>query len=53
LAQGHVCEEFDGMCCFNLSIHGQSIQKQLKWLHDHTQKINVIDNPFGQWFSSL
>ncbi|KFP83809.1 hypothetical protein N310_05140, partial [Acanthisitta chloris] len=53
LAQGHSCDEFDGMCCFNLSSHGQSIQKQLKWLRDHAQKIKIMDDPLGQWFFSL
>ncbi|KGL76429.1 hypothetical protein N309_09911, partial [Tinamus guttatus] len=39
LAHGHGCEEFEGLCCFNLSDHSQSIQQQLRWLKEHTQKI--------------
>jgi len=29
LAQGHGCEDFEGMCCMNLSDHSKSIHKQL------------------------
>ncbi|KFP85874.1 hypothetical protein N310_13249, partial [Acanthisitta chloris] len=29
LAQGHGCDEFDGMCCMNLSDHSKSIHQQL------------------------
>ncbi|KFQ49096.1 hypothetical protein N333_08448, partial [Nestor notabilis] len=32
LAQGHGCEEFEGMCCMNLSDHSESIHKQIKQL---------------------
>ncbi|KFO60472.1 hypothetical protein N302_10472, partial [Corvus brachyrhynchos] len=49
LAQGHGCQEFEGMCCFNLSDHGTSIHKQLQWLREHNQKLTVESNPFDQW----
>ncbi|KFO69147.1 hypothetical protein N303_00066, partial [Cuculus canorus] len=39
LAQGRGCEEVEGMCCFNLSDHSDSIHKQLEWLQHHTSKI--------------
>ncbi|KFR11330.1 hypothetical protein N306_13780, partial [Opisthocomus hoazin] len=29
LAQGHGCEEFDSMCCMNLSDHSESIHRSL------------------------
>jgi len=29
LAQGHGCEDFEGMCCMNLSDRSKSIHKQL------------------------
>ncbi|KFO53666.1 hypothetical protein N302_11362, partial [Corvus brachyrhynchos] len=29
LAQGHGCEDFDGMCCMNLSDHSESIRKSI------------------------
>ncbi|KFR09776.1 hypothetical protein N306_07694, partial [Opisthocomus hoazin] len=34
LAWGHGCEDFEGMCCMNLSDHSESIHKQLKQLKD-------------------
>lgn len=30
LAQGHGCEEFEGMCCMNLSDHSCSIHKKIQ-----------------------
>ncbi|XP_031461779.1 uncharacterized protein LOC116237009 isoform X1 [Phasianus colchicus] len=36
LAQGHGCEDLEGMCCFNLSDHSVSIHKALKALQDHS-----------------
>ncbi|XP_066847083.1 uncharacterized protein [Anser cygnoides] len=57
LAQGHGCEELEGMCCFNLSDHGESIHEQLKWLRDHTKKIvvqnNWLDELFASWFGNM
>ncbi|KFP71491.1 hypothetical protein N310_00011, partial [Acanthisitta chloris] len=53
LAQGHGCEEFESMCCFNLSSHGTSIHAQLQWLREHTQKISVTDDPFGKWLNGI
>ncbi|NXP74119.1 ENV1 protein, partial [Ramphastos sulfuratus] len=53
LAQGHGCEDFEGMCCFNLSDHSEPIHKQLKWLREHTQKITVDHNPFDDWLRSI
>ena len=53
LAQGHGCEDFEGMCCFNLSDHSQSIHEQLQWLKRHTQKIQIDKNPFDDWLKSL
>ncbi|XP_064006519.1 uncharacterized protein LOC135179081 [Pogoniulus pusillus] len=52
LAQGHGCSDFEGMCCFNLSDHGESIHKQLAWLKNHTNRIIVNENPFDQWLRS-
>ncbi|NXX46067.1 ENV1 protein, partial [Tricholaema leucomelas] len=53
LARGHGCEDFEGMCCFNLSDHSESIHKKLVWLKEHTQKIVKDDNPFDDWLRSL
>ncbi|KFW02450.1 hypothetical protein N327_11330, partial [Fulmarus glacialis] len=53
LAQGHGCEDVDGMCCFNLTNHGYSIQKQLQWLRDHTKRVTESNSPFDDWFKSI
>ncbi|KFQ39180.1 hypothetical protein N332_01274, partial [Mesitornis unicolor] len=29
LTQEHGCEDFDGMCCMNLSDHSESIHKKI------------------------
>ncbi|KFV89733.1 hypothetical protein N326_05310, partial [Eurypyga helias] len=41
LAQGHGCQEFDGMCCMDLSDHSVSIHKSLGNLRDLTSKLEV------------
>ncbi|XP_051652108.1 uncharacterized protein LOC127474841 [Manacus candei] len=53
LAQGHGCKDFDGMCCFNLSDHSNSIHKQLQWLTDHTKKVTVATSPIHSWLQSI
>ncbi|KFP89664.1 hypothetical protein N311_00441, partial [Apaloderma vittatum] len=53
LAQGHGCEEFDGMCCMNLSDHLQSIHKQLSDLQQQFNKISYNTDPFSEWLNSL
>ena len=53
LAQGYGCQDVEGMCCFNLSDHSESLHKKLAWLQDHTKKIGVVDDPFGDWLGSL
>ncbi|KFQ68298.1 hypothetical protein N335_00258, partial [Phaethon lepturus] len=53
LAQGHGCEEFEGMCCMNLSDHSQSIHKQLSILRDNMKKLRESSDPFTDWLSSL
>ncbi|KAM9245462.1 uncharacterized protein RG961_007653 [Leptosomus discolor] len=35
-AQDHGCEDVQGMCCFNLSHHGELIHQQLRWLKEHS-----------------
>ncbi|NXD73792.1 ENV2 protein, partial [Eolophus roseicapillus] len=41
LAHGHGCEDFDGMCCFNLSDHSKSIHARIQELQEHVNKIQV------------
>ncbi|KFO78577.1 hypothetical protein N303_07689, partial [Cuculus canorus] len=52
LAQGHGCEEFEGMCCMNLSDHSKSIHRQLKELQKKIEKITYDDDHLGTWLSS-
>jgi len=53
LAQGHGCWDFEGMCCFNLSDHSDSVHKQLQWLKEHTQKVHTNKNPLDDWLGNL
>ncbi|KFZ67432.1 hypothetical protein N338_02212, partial [Podiceps cristatus] len=32
LAHGHGCENFDGLCCMNLSDHSESVYKKINEL---------------------
>ncbi|KFZ68129.1 hypothetical protein N338_08668, partial [Podiceps cristatus] len=52
LAQGHGCEEFEGMCCFNLSDHSESIHKKIQHLQDNLKKITIGEDPFTNWLNS-
>ncbi|XP_059717972.1 uncharacterized protein LOC132335432 [Haemorhous mexicanus] len=56
LAHGHGCEDFEGLCCFNLSSHSTSIQSNIKGLQNQVRDIqtekkaaNWLDRLFGQW----
>ncbi|XP_015711134.1 uncharacterized protein LOC107310204 [Coturnix japonica] len=49
LAQGHGCKDFEGMCCFNLSDHSESLHKKLECLKEHTRRIGIQDGPSGNW----
>lgn len=53
LAQGHGCEDLEGMCCFNLSDHSVSIHKALKALRDHTEEIKAGSDPIGDWLKDV
>ena len=50
---GHECEEFEGMCCMNLSDHSISIHKQLSQLQENLNKIGYYTDPFSDWLESL
>ncbi|RMC14319.1 hypothetical protein DUI87_09413 [Hirundo rustica rustica] len=43
LAHGHGCEDFEGLCCMNLSDHSVSIHKQLQELRDLAGQITIDD----------
>ncbi|KFP10384.1 hypothetical protein Z169_11815, partial [Egretta garzetta] len=51
LAQGHGCEEFEGMCCMNLSDHSESIHKKLAELKNNLHNLKESEDPLGDWFS--
>ncbi|KFO95231.1 hypothetical protein N300_03981, partial [Calypte anna] len=52
LAQGHGWQEFEGMCCMNLSDHSESIHASITQLKQHTQKIQQQINPLGDAFTT-
>ncbi|KFZ46530.1 hypothetical protein N321_13663, partial [Antrostomus carolinensis] len=41
LAQGHGCEEFEGMCCMNLSDNSESIHMAIKRLKENVKLLRV------------
>ncbi|KFQ24951.1 hypothetical protein N332_10320, partial [Mesitornis unicolor] len=43
LAQGHGCEDFEGMCCMNLSDYSESIHKSIQLLKDGVRKLQIDD----------
>ncbi|KFR15973.1 hypothetical protein N306_09448, partial [Opisthocomus hoazin] len=53
LTQGHGCEDFEGMCCMNLSDHSKSIHKQLQWLEQHANQIQQNQEFFDGLLTSL
>jgi len=53
LAQGHGCEDFEGMCCMNLSDHSKSIHKKLQWLEQHANQIQQNQGFFDGLLTSL
>lgn len=53
LAQGHGCEDFDGMCCMTLSDHSESIPKKLSQLQNNMKKLTIVENPFDKWLKDL
>lgn len=63
LAQGRGCEEFEGMCCINLSAHSESIHKRIadvrSGLHQLKQETGLgLDGwlkslGYGPWMKDL
>ncbi|KFV71604.1 hypothetical protein N307_14554, partial [Dryobates pubescens] len=51
LAQGHGCEDFDGMCCMNLSDHSKSIHRSIQMLDEGVSKLRE-DNSWD-WLDKL
>ncbi|KFO52529.1 hypothetical protein N302_15426, partial [Corvus brachyrhynchos] len=50
LVHEHGCEDFEGLCCMNLSDHSASIHKQLQNLKDLANQI-TMDEP--SWLDCL
>ncbi|KFQ65211.1 hypothetical protein N335_04209, partial [Phaethon lepturus] len=53
LGQGHGCEEFDGMCCMNLTDISQTVTQQLRKLKELTDKLKTNSLGLESWLSSL
>ncbi|KGL79026.1 hypothetical protein N309_04496, partial [Tinamus guttatus] len=49
---GHGCEDFDGMCCINLSDHSSSTHKQLKQLQDAFHDLKIDEGGLDGWLRS-
>ncbi|KAL9869560.1 syncytin-A-like [Geothlypis trichas] len=55
LAHGHGCEDFEGMCCFNLSSRSESIHANIQKLNDLVKDLKVeripdwVNELFGRW----
>ncbi|KGL98132.1 hypothetical protein N301_02542, partial [Charadrius vociferus] len=41
LAQGHRCDDFEGMCCINLSDRSESVHKSIQMLKEGFKKLQV------------
>ncbi|KFO54079.1 hypothetical protein N302_03141, partial [Corvus brachyrhynchos] len=41
LSHGHGCEEFEGLCCFNLCSHSQSIHATIQKMKDQIKELKV------------
>ncbi|KFO63812.1 hypothetical protein N302_06051, partial [Corvus brachyrhynchos] len=54
LAHSHGCEEFQGMCCMNLSDHSVLIHKQISKLHQLTTQLQKEDGlSLEGWLKSI
>ncbi|KFP72377.1 hypothetical protein N310_04978, partial [Acanthisitta chloris] len=51
LAQGHGWEDFEGMCCMNLSDHSESIYTSIQKLHKNVNCLRLDDN--RDWLNAL
>uniref|UniRef100_A0A6G1RXE9 Uncharacterized LOC107050476 n=1 Tax=Hypotaenidia okinawae TaxID=2861861 RepID=A0A6G1RXE9_9GRUI len=51
LAQGHGCEDFEGMCCMNLSDHSESIHASIQQFKDGVSTLRQDD--IWDWLDKL
>lgn len=52
LAHGHGCQEFEGMCCMNLSDHSVSIHKQIAELRERIHNVQEGMDGLDGWLAS-
>ncbi|KFW79444.1 hypothetical protein N305_11245, partial [Manacus vitellinus] len=54
LSHGRGCQEFESMCCLNISDHSESIYRQIATLQEETKKITRETGFFDLegWLSS-
>ncbi|KFO54020.1 hypothetical protein N302_09920, partial [Corvus brachyrhynchos] len=50
LARGHGCDEFEGLCCMDLSSTIKSIHSKIEELRAHIDNLRVEGD---DWFSNL
>ncbi|XP_032909172.1 uncharacterized protein LOC116993041 [Catharus ustulatus] len=50
LTHGHGCEEFEGMCCMNLSDHSKSIRENIRQLQEGVAKLGEVT---GSWLDGV
>ncbi|TRZ16872.1 hypothetical protein HGM15179_010236 [Zosterops borbonicus] len=54
LLHHHTCEEFEGLCCFNLTSKAENVQKSIQKIKDmvhqiHQESKDWFDQVFGNW----
>ncbi|TRZ17283.1 hypothetical protein HGM15179_009816 [Zosterops borbonicus] len=54
LLHHHTCEEFEGLCCFNLSSKAENVRQSIRKIQDMVHEIKQesrdwFDNLFGHW----
>ncbi|RMC05519.1 hypothetical protein DUI87_18713 [Hirundo rustica rustica] len=50
LLHGYRCEEFEGLCCFNLSTKAEDVHKAIQSIRD---MVNDIKRETGDWLSGM
>ncbi|KFU89753.1 hypothetical protein M959_14525, partial [Chaetura pelagica] len=53
LAHGHGCQEFEGMCCMNISDHSESIHRKTEELKNGLHDLKEDNWGLDTWLRSL
>ncbi|KFQ34740.1 hypothetical protein N331_03721, partial [Merops nubicus] len=53
LTHGNGCQEFEGMCCFNLSNHSANIHRRLQQMQENMHHITKSSDALSNWLASL